>query len=51
MSDFNTYFLMKEPDVIDYVQAKLSYFDADAPLACKEIGDGNLNYVFRVWDE
>ena len=43
MSDFNTYFLMKEPDVIAYVQAKLHYFKDDAALSCKEIGDGNLN--------
>lgn len=50
MSDFNTYFLMQESDVIAYVRAKIDYFDADAPLACQEIGDGNLNYVFRVKD-
>ena len=51
MSDFNTYFLMKESDVIAYVQAKLHYFNDAAALSCKEIGDGNLNYVFRVKDE
>lgn len=48
MSRFNSYFLMKEKDVIEYIQEKLSYFDKDANLTCKEIGDGNLNYVFRV---
>lgn len=51
MSDFSSYFLMKEPDVIDYVQAKLHYFDSEESLTCREIGDGNLNYVFRVKDE
>lgn len=51
MSDFSSYFLMKEPDVIDYVQAKLHYFDSESSLTCREIGDGNLNYVFRVKDE
>ena len=50
MPDFSRYFLMKEPDVIDYVQAKLKYFDDRAALECREIGDGNLNYVFRVRD-
>ena len=50
MADFSTYFLMKEPDVIEYVRAKLSYFENNAPLTCREIGDGNLNYVFRVKD-
>lgn len=51
MSDFNTYFLMTRQDVIDYVQAKLHFFDDGAALTCREIGDGNLNYVFRVRDE
>lgn len=50
MSLFDTYFLMKESDVIAYVKEKLDYFAADAPLKCAEIGDGNLNYVFRVKD-
>jgi 5-methylthioribose kinase len=44
------YFLMKEPDVIEYAQ-KLNYFNSDADLVCNEIGDGNLNYVFRVCDK
>ena len=51
MSRFDTYFLMKEPDVIDYVREKFpDYFPADAQLTAHEIGDGNLNYVFRVAD-
>lgn len=50
MSAFDTYFLMKESDVIIYVQEKLGYFEAGSPLECSEIGDGNLNYVFRVRD-
>jgi len=33
---------------IDYVREKLDYFPESDQLACKEIGDGNLNYVFRV---
>lgn len=41
---------MKAEEVPDYVQEKLSYFDKDASLECREIGDGNLNYVFRVKD-
>nr|WP_330387641.1 S-methyl-5-thioribose kinase [Lacrimispora sphenoides] len=41
---------MKAEEVPDYVKEKLTYFDADARLECKEIGDGNLNYVFRVKD-
>ncbi|GBF11869.1 S-methyl-5-thioribose kinase [Tepidibacillus infernus] len=51
MSKFNTYFLMKPTDVIEYVKEKLDLFEPEADLDCKEIGDGNLNYVFRVWDK
>lgn len=50
MSRFDTYFLMKTPDVLEYVKEK-GYMPADAELTAKEIGDGNLNYVFRVMDE
>ena len=47
MSRFDTYFLMKTEDVPAYVKEK-GYMPQDAELSCKEIGDGNLNYVFRV---
>ena len=42
---------MEAKDVIAYVKEKLSKFEHAKGLKCKEIGDGNLNYVFRVWDE
>lgn len=51
MGRFDQYFLMKEQDVFEYVQTKVGFFDKDAKPICKEIGDGNLNYVFRVADE
>ena len=51
MSKFMKYFLMEASDVIPYVMEKLSMFEDTQRLQCKEIGDGNLNYVFRVWDE
>ncbi|MEG2512766.1 MAG: S-methyl-5-thioribose kinase [Acetivibrio sp.] len=50
MSRFDTYFLMKVEDIEEYVQEKLNFFPKDAKLECKEIGDGNLNYVFRLRD-
>lgn len=50
MSRFDTYFLMKTEDVAEYVKEKLNFFPDDAKLECKEIGDGNLNYVFRLKD-
>lgn len=51
MSKFDSYFLMNEQDVVEYVQEKYTFFAKDAVLSCKEIGDGNLNYVFRIQDE
>ncbi|MFJ7828116.1 S-methyl-5-thioribose kinase [Psychrobacillus sp. NPDC096623] len=30
---------------------ELSLFSNEAPLVCKEIGDGNLNYVFHITDQ
>ncbi|MFA9465567.1 MAG: S-methyl-5-thioribose kinase [Velocimicrobium sp.] len=50
MSRFDTYFLMKTEDIADYVKEKLDFFPDDAKLECMEIGDGNLNYVFRLKD-
>lgn len=51
MSKYDSYFLMKADEVPAYVQEKLSFFPADHELESKEIGDGNLNYVFRVKDK
>ena len=51
MSDYSKYFLMKAEDVPAYVCTKLpEFFADDAVLTSEEIGDGNLNYVFRVRD-
>ncbi len=49
MSKFDKYFLMKPEEVIEYAKEKLNIFKPEDVLECKEIGDGNLNYVFRVW--
>lgn len=49
-SKFDSYFLMGEEDILEYVKEKMDFFSPSANLKCKEIGDGNLNYVFRVWD-
>lgn len=51
MSRFDTYFLMKDEDIIEYAKEKLKIFTLDAVLKTKEIGDGNLNYVYKVWEE
>lgn len=51
MGKFDTYFLMKDEDAIEYAKLKVPQknWDADS-MTCKEIGDGNLNYVFKVKD-
>jgi 5-methylthioribose kinase len=51
LKDFTSaYFTMSEEDVVEYVQRKLAIFEEGADLDCREIGDGNLNYVFKVVD-
>lgn len=52
MANFDSYFLMKENDAIEYAKVKVPQKNWDAAtMSCKEIGDGNLNYVFKVKDE
>lgn len=51
MSKFDHYFLMQANDIIDYTLEKMPDipWDRDS-VQTREIGDGNLNYVYRVWD-
>lgn len=51
MSRFDHNFSMDTEDTIEYVREKLPEFFGNAGLTCKEIGDGNINYVFRVATE
>lgn len=51
MDNFHTYFLMTSEDVIRYAKEKIVMFINSEKLSGEEIGDGNLNYVFRVKDE
>jgi len=49
---FDEYFTMSEDQAVLYAKEELaSIFGEDAELKCKEIGDGNLNYIFKIWDE
>ncbi len=36
---------------MEYAREKLTLFSPDARLSCREIGDGNINFIFRVTDE
>ena len=51
MSRYDNYFLMHPEDVAGYIVEKLpDFFPAGADFESKEIGDGNINYVFKVAD-
>jgi len=52
MPDFTTaYFTMTEVDALEYARTIPHFFSDNATLSCLEIGDGNINYVFRVVDD
>ncbi len=52
MSRFQEYFLMNTEDILEYTKEKLPDMGWNiSGMQAKEIGDGNLNYVFRVWDD
>lgn len=46
-----TYQALNEETAITYARENTDVFDDGATLTCREIGDGNLNMVFRVVDE
>jgi 5-methylthioribose kinase len=48
MRDFSRYFLMKPEDAAEFARERLRFFGPDAVLEHDEIGDGNLNYIFRI---
>lgn len=48
MSKYEKHFKMDEAQAIEYIRTKLDIFDRNDPLECVEIGDGNINYVFRI---
>ena len=50
VSYFNHYFQMKESDIAEYVQERISFFDGEAGLTCGKIGGSDLNHVFRLSD-
>jgi len=44
------YTTLNEETAREYARRKTDVFGAKDALECKEIGDGNLNMVFRIWD-
>ena len=51
MKDFHEFFLMSIEDVKRYAVEVLHKFEPDEETECVEIGDGNINYVFRIWSK
>lgn len=47
MTDFNKHFKMNEAEVIEYSKEK-ELWEYGTQLTCREIGDGNINYVFKM---
>ena len=45
-----TYKILDEKSAIKYICDDLGYFANSTNLTCSEIGDGNLNHVFRIVD-
>jgi 5-methylthioribose kinase len=48
MGNYGSFFLMDTETVKEYAVEVLHLFAPDEETACEEIGDGNINYVFRV---
>lgn len=52
MSRFETkYFTFSTDDAVLYIKEKSNYFPSNADLESTEIGDGNMNYVFKLRDK
>lgn len=47
---FNKHFMMSEEDVLIYIKEKTNLF-GEEKIYAKEIGDGNINYVFRIYND
>lgn len=48
--NFNSHYRMNTTDIIDYTFEHINFFNKKENLVCKEIGDGNINYVYRILD-
>lgn len=50
MDNYNEHFLLDTESVKKYVIDKLGYFKSSDEIEASEIGDGNINYVFKIWE-
>lgn len=51
MKKYSEHFLMDTDTVKQYIIDSLDYFEDENNLVAEEIGDGNINYVFKVYDK
>ena len=51
MCKFDKHFLMSTEGVKEYCKKVLKYFNEDEEIEAIEIGDGNINYVFKVFSK
>ena len=51
MKDFKEFFLMTTEDAKRYAVEVLHRFEPDEETECVEIGDGNINYVYKVFSK
>lgn len=51
MNKYSSHFLMNVEEAKNYSKEKVKFFDDDEKLKGIEIGDGNINYVFKIWNE
>lgn len=50
MDKYSKHFLLNVNTAKEYAVEKVGYFKEDEKLEAIEIGDGNINYVFKVWN-
>ena len=50
MRDYSKHFLLDVESSKIYAKEVLHYFEESEDLKAIEIGDGNINYVFKVWN-
>lgn len=50
MNKYSNHFLMDPEEAKTYSKTALQFFGTEEQLEAMEIGDGNINYVFKIWN-
>lgn len=51
MTNYSEYFKFDRNSILDYIKDRSDYFKKEEELEVAEIGDGNINYVYRIWSK